>query len=136
MRLDIAEETKRVAKPVHQQLSREIFLTWLFVDVWADHNWSVWETALLAEADRLELTPTRTKRLLLDLGLKNKSDVFDAAGLTKRQREVIDAQYPEGGGYLLPREISQSLGWPGIRVRFHLHEAYERLRRWGDLVKT
>lgn len=134
-RPDLADETKRLARPAHEQLNRTIALMWLFIDVWADHNWGVWETALLAEADStLVLTPTRSRRLLNDLGLKNKGDVFEAAGLTRMQRQVVEAQFPEGGGYLLPREIAQTLDWPTLRVRVYLHRAYERLRAWVDLV--
>jgi hypothetical protein len=135
VRLDIAEESKRIAKPLHEQLGQTVHLMWIFVDAWADHNWGVWDTALLTEDERLRgFTPTRSQRLLRDLGLVSKADVFEAAGLTKKQCVVMEARFPDSGGYLLPREIAQQLGWPSLRVRVHLHEAYERLRAWVQLV--
>lgn len=135
MRADIAEESKRISKPLHQQLGPEIHLMWIFVDAWADHNWGVWDTALLADSDRQKgWTPTRSQRLLRELGLENKTDVFDAAGLSKAEREVIEACYPDSGGFLLPREIAQQLGWPSLRVRVYLFRAYERLQKWARLV--
>lgn len=135
MRPDIAEESKRVSRPLHQQLGPTIHLMWIFIDAWADHNWGVWDTALLADSDRTRgWTPTRSQRLLGELGLRTKADVFTAAGLTKKQCEVMEARFPDSGGWLLPREIAQQLGWPSFRVRFHLHEAYERLRLWGRLI--
>lgn len=135
MRLDIAEETQRLARPVHEQLSQSIRLMWLFADAWADHNWPVWETALLAESDRSRgWTPTRTRRLLNELQLTDMASVFTAAGLTDRQRQVMERRFPDNGSSPAPRDIARELGWPALRVRVHLHEGYDRLKRWASRV--
>jgi hypothetical protein len=135
MRLDIAEESRRVAQPLHQQLGQTIHLMWIFVDAWADHNWGVWDTALLADSDREKgWTPTRSQRLLHSLGLTSKGDVFEAAGLSKVERQVMEARFPDSGGFLLPREIAQQLDWPTLRVRVYLFRAHERLQKWARLV--
>lgn len=129
----IAEESRRLAKSPHLGLGPNVRLMAIFVDAWADHNWGVWESALNAEFDEAVLTPTRTNRLLDEFGLVDRHGLFEAAGLSDRQKEVMEARYPDGprSEPPTPIEIAQQLGWPSLRVRVHLHEGYARLRVWA-----
>lgn len=129
----IAEETRRIAKSPHLALGQNVRLMAIFIDAWADQNWGVWESALNAEFDEVPLTPTRTAERLAEWGLVDRHGLFQLAGLSKRQIEVMEARYPEGprGEDPTPAEIAAQLGWPSLRVRVHLHEAYARLRAWA-----
>ena len=99
----------------------------VFIDAWADHNWSLWDTQLIIEGDReLGWNEDNTSRQLKQWGAKDQHGIYQAAGLTKRQTECAFMFYDR---QLEPSEIGKYLRLDAHTVRVHLQAAEERLRR-------
>lgn len=113
--------------PQLRALGPTIRLLAVFIDAWADHNWGIWETALLVEGDREEgWNEDHAARTLRGWGVVDQHGVYLLAGLTKRQREVAFMAFDR---QLEPSEIGKYLGLDAHTVRVHLQAAEERLRR-------
>ena len=114
--------------PQLRALGPTIRLLAAFIDAWADHNWGIWETALLVESDDRETgwNEDLTARTMRQWGAKDQHGIYAAAGLTKRQTEVAFMYFDR---LLEPSEIGKYLKLDAHTVRVHLQAAEERLRR-------
>lgn len=113
--------------PQLRALGPTIRLLAVFIDAWADHNWGLFETALLVEGDREEgWNEDVTARQLREWGVKDQHGLYLLAGLTKAETDVALMFYDRR---LEPIEISRYLNRPATTVRVQLHRAQERLRR-------
>ena len=99
----------------------------VLIDAWADHNWGLWETALLAESSEHEgWNEDESMRVLRKWGARDQHGVYAAAGLTKAETEVAFLHFDR---QLDSAEIGRLLNRSAITVRVQLHKAQERLRR-------
>ena len=123
-------EAAELVKPV--QDFRMLRLLNILIDAWADHNWSLWETALLADErqqnshDREGWNDAPVKKQLGEWGVVDQHGVYLIAGLTKSEREVAFLHYDR---CLEPTEIARLLRRDPVTVRVQLHKARERLRK-------
>lgn len=123
-------EANELVKPV--QDFRMLRLLNVLIDAWADHNWAIWETALLADErqsggrDREGWNDAPAKKTLSEWGVVDQHGVYLLAGLTKAEREVAFLHYDR---CLESAEIGRLLGRDPVTVRVQLHKARERLRR-------
>lgn len=103
-----------------------------FIDAWADHNWGIWETALLVEGDRESgWNDDAAARQLKEWGVVDQHGVYALAGLTKRQTEVAFMYFDR---QLEPAEIAGFLACDAITVRRHLQGVRERLGRLSTVA--
>lgn len=117
-------------------LGPQVRILWELLDAIAlPVDWQGWrvigrvESAILREYPSLRSevwNSDRTTRQLREWGVMDRHGVYLLAGLTDRQQQVVEMTYKEN---LLPIEIADRLEWPPVRVRVHLHNAHERLKR-------
>lgn len=69
--------------------------------------------------------------MLLD-GNRRADAVYDAAGLTQRQREAVHLH----GGGMGPTEMGRWLGIRADSARTLVHDGLARLRKWLPLAKA
>jgi len=99
----------------------------VLIDAWADHNWSIWDTALLAESsDHEGWNEDEAMRTMRGWGARDQHGVYAAAGLTKRQTEIA---YLHCERQMDSVEIGALVGCDAVTARVHLHNGRERLRR-------
>ena len=99
----------------------------VLIDAWADHNWALWETTLLAEFEAGEgWNSDEATRVMRNWGARDQHGIYAAAGLTERQAEVAYFRYERRmtGG-----EIARALKRPIGTVDRQLWEADQRLKR-------
>ena len=124
-------EAAELVKPV--QDFRMFRLLNVLIDAWADHNWALWETALLADErqqrnsqEREGWNDTPVKKTLGRWGVVDQHGIYAIAGLTKRQSQVAELYFDR---CMEPREIGQMLRCDAVTVRRHLQNIRERLAR-------
>lgn len=98
----------------------------VFIDAWADHNWALWETALIVEEHSEGWRENHATQLMRQWGARDEEGLYNAAGLTKRQRQIAFMRYNR---QMEPSEIGKYLRLDAHTVRVHLQAAEERLRR-------
>lgn len=115
----------------------------IFIDAWADHNWSIWETALLEDErqqgsrDRGGWNDDPIRKRLSQWGVVDQHGVYLLAGLTKAETEVaflaFDRGYltykANGDEVLDAKGIAKQLNRPATTVRVQFYRAKERLRK-------
>jgi hypothetical protein len=122
---------------------RMLGLLAVFIDAWADHNWALWETALLVDErragseEREGWNDTPAKRRLREWGVVDQYGVYLLAGLTKAEQEVAYLAFDRG--YVTFEEdgdlaidaigIGRQLDRKPTTVRAQFYRAKERLKR-------
>ena len=105
----------------------------VLIDAWADHNWSVWETALLAESSRPEgwHEDHASRAMREHWGVTDRHGLYLVAGLSERQAQIADMHYER---QMQTSEIAAEIGTEAVTVRVHLYNVKQRLRKLAQRV--
>lgn len=120
--------------PQLRALGPEIRILAAFIDAWADHNWAIWETALLTESKSEGWNFSKTERLLQRRGWRSVEDIYEAAGIQPNHWIVLDL---DTRGYE-ERDICRHTGHDRKTVYQWLERDRAKLRRldFGDFEES